>query len=72
MDADEDTRGFAALLGGDVVGFLHWYAGTAAAIACYAKVGFRPVGLMRQYGRDRHGRWHDGLLLDLLAVELVR
>lgn len=47
-------------------------AANAAAIACYAKVGFRPVGVMRQYSRDRFGEWRDGLLMDLLAVELVR
>jgi len=43
-----------------------------AAIACYRKVGFRPVGVMRKYQRDRLGEWQDGLLLDLLAEELVR
>jgi aminoglycoside 6'-N-acetyltransferase len=43
-----------------------------AAIACYRKVGFRPVGVMRRYSRDRFGAWKDGLLLDLLADELVR
>jgi aminoglycoside 6'-N-acetyltransferase len=42
------------------------------AIACYRKVGFRPVGVMRQYSRDLAGAWQDGLLLDLLAPELVR
>jgi aminoglycoside 6'-N-acetyltransferase len=42
------------------------------AIACYRKVGFRPVGVMRRYQRDRFGEWKDGLLLDLLADELVR
>jgi aminoglycoside 6'-N-acetyltransferase len=46
-------------------------ADNAAAIRCYTKVGFRPVGVMRQYERDAHG-WHDGLLMDLLAAELVR
>jgi aminoglycoside 6'-N-acetyltransferase len=46
-------------------------ADNAAAIRCYTKVGFRPVGIMRQYERDPHG-WHDGLLMDLLAAELVR
>jgi aminoglycoside 6'-N-acetyltransferase len=41
------------------------------AIRSYAAVGFRPVGLMRQYERDpRTGEWHDGLLMDLLADEL--
>ena len=43
------------------------------AIRCYTAVGFRPVGRMRQYERDpQTGRWHDGLLMDLLAGELVR
>jgi aminoglycoside 6'-N-acetyltransferase len=46
-------------------------ADNAAAIACYAAVGFRPVGVMRQYERDIDGdSWHDGLLMDLLAGEL--
>ncbi|MEU8541058.1 GNAT family protein [Streptomyces sp. NPDC048717] len=47
-------------------------AGNTAAIRCYAKVGFRPVGVMRQYEREANGTWHDGLLMDLLADELVR
>ncbi|CAN5260014.1 GNAT family protein [soil metagenome] len=47
-------------------------AANTVAIRCYGKVGFRPVGVLRQYSRDRHGRWHDGLLMDLLAAELVR
>ena len=42
------------------------------AIAAYAKIGFRPVGRMRQYQRLRDGRWVDALLMDLLAPELVR
>ncbi|MGC0365118.1 aminoglycoside 6'-N-acetyltransferase [Rhodococcus sp. 27YEA15] len=42
------------------------------AIACYRSVGFKDVGVMREYSRDRHGRWKDGLLMDLLARELVR
>jgi aminoglycoside 6'-N-acetyltransferase len=40
------------------------------AIAAYAKVGFKPVGIMRQYERSPDGTWHDGLLMDLLAEEL--
>ncbi len=44
----------------------------AAAIASYRKVGFRPVGTMRRYSRDDDGAYHDGLLMDLLAEELVR
>lgn len=45
-------------------------ADNAAAIRCYRKVGFRPVGIMRQYERGPDGSWHDGLLMDLLAEEL--
>jgi len=41
------------------------------AIACYAKAGFRPVGVMRRYERGIDGTWHDGLLMDLLAEELL-
>jgi len=42
------------------------------AIRCYAKVGFRPVGVMRRYELGPDGTWHDGLLMDLLAEDLVR
>jgi len=41
------------------------------AIRCYAKVGFRPVGVMRQYERGGDGRFHDGMLMDLLREELA-
>jgi aminoglycoside 6'-N-acetyltransferase len=41
------------------------------AIASYAKVGFRPVGIMRQYERHTDGLWHDGLLMDLLRDEFT-
>jgi aminoglycoside 6'-N-acetyltransferase len=42
-----------------------------AAIRAYEKVGFKPVGVMRQYERDVGGDgWHDGLLMELLADEL--
>ena len=46
-------------------------ADNAAAIQCYSKVGFRPVGIMRKYERGSDGTWHDGLLMDLLAEELA-
>ncbi|MFI5531088.1 GNAT family N-acetyltransferase [Kitasatospora sp. NPDC051853] len=46
-------------------------ADNEAAIRCYAKVGFRPVGVMRQYERGADGSWHDGLLMDLLADDLT-
>lgn len=42
------------------------------AIRCYARVGFRPVGLMRRYEQGPDGTFHDGLLMDLLADELER
>lgn len=42
-----------------------------AAIRCYTKVGFRPVGIVRQAERGPDGTWHDGLLMDLLAGELT-
>ena len=45
-------------------------ADNAAAIRAYEKVGFRPVGVMRDYERGPDGTWHDGLLMDLLAGEL--
>jgi aminoglycoside 6'-N-acetyltransferase len=45
-------------------------AENTAAIRAYAKVGFRAVGVMRRYERDTGGdRWHDGLLMELLAGE---
>ena len=40
------------------------------AIHAYERVGFRQVGIMRQYERGRDGTWHDGLLMDLLVGEL--
>jgi RimJ/RimL family protein N-acetyltransferase len=44
-----------------------------AAIRCYAAVGFKPVGVARQQEQDADGHgWHDALLMDLLADELVR
>ncbi|MEH1100030.1 GNAT family N-acetyltransferase [Micromonospora sp. CPCC 205561] len=46
-------------------------AANTAAVRAYAKVGFRPVGVLRRYERGEDGRWHDGLLMDLLADELV-
>jgi aminoglycoside 6'-N-acetyltransferase len=40
------------------------------AIRCYQKAGFRPVGVMRQYERGADGRFHDGLLMDLIRDDL--
>jgi aminoglycoside 6'-N-acetyltransferase len=46
-------------------------ADNAAAIRAYEKVGFRPVGIMRSYEQGPDGTFHDGLLMDLLAGELI-
>lgn len=45
-------------------------AHNARAIACYEGLGFRPVGIMRDYEQGPDGTFHDGLLMDLLAGEL--
>jgi aminoglycoside 6'-N-acetyltransferase len=47
-------------------------AENAAAIRAYEKVGFRAVGVMREYWRSSDGTWRDGLLMDLLAREFDR
>lgn len=39
-----------------------------AAIACYEKIGFRRVGVMRSAWRDPTGRWRDGLLMELVMM----
>jgi aminoglycoside 6'-N-acetyltransferase len=46
-------------------------ADNAAAIRAYEKVGFCPVGVMRSYERGPDGTWHDGLLMELIADELI-
>lgn len=46
-------------------------AHNSTAIACYASVGFRPVGIMRSYERGADGSFHDGLLMDMLVGELT-
>ena len=45
-------------------------ADNVRAIRTYEAVGFKPVGVMRQYERGRDGTFHDGLLMDMLAGEL--
>ncbi len=40
------------------------------AIRAYERVGFRRVGVMRQYEKGADGTFHDNLLLDMLAGEL--
>jgi aminoglycoside 6'-N-acetyltransferase len=80
------TRWQGRGLGAEAVGLLAMYlvhelghhrltidpaVANTAAIACYRKVGFRAVGVMRDYERDADGSYQDGLLMDLLAVELA-
>jgi aminoglycoside 6'-N-acetyltransferase len=45
-------------------------AANQQAIGCYTKVGFKPVGVMRGYERGADGRFHDGLLMDLIRDDL--
>lgn len=48
-------------------------AANEAAIRCYSSIGFRPVGILRQYENVHlDGHWKDGLMMDLIADELVR
>ncbi len=46
-------------------------AANERAIGVYASLGFKPVGVMREYERGPDGEWRDGLLMDLLADELT-
>jgi len=46
-------------------------AANRRAIRAYEKVGFRPVGVMREYERVPDGTWRDALLMDLLKREFV-
>lgn len=39
------------------------------AIRAYERVGFRRVGVMRQYERGPDGSWRDGLLMELLRKD---
>ncbi|MEV4620139.1 GNAT family protein [Asanoa sp. NPDC049573] len=46
-------------------------AANTAAIRVYERVGFRRVGVLRRYERGPDGTFHDGILLDLLAEDLI-
>ncbi len=44
-------------------------AHNAAAVASYAKAGFREVGVMRLAERDSDGKaWHDALMMELVVM----
>ncbi len=44
-------------------------ADNTAAIRAYERVGFRRVGILRNYERGPEGVWHHGLLMDVLQEE---
>jgi aminoglycoside 6'-N-acetyltransferase len=46
-------------------------AANKRAIRAYAKVGFKPAGVLRRSWRAPDGTWEDQLLMDLLAEELT-
>jgi len=46
-------------------------ADNARAIHVYEKLGFRRVGVLRRYERVEDGVWRDGLLMELVADDLV-
>jgi aminoglycoside 6'-N-acetyltransferase len=46
-------------------------AANERAIRAYAKVGFKPAGVLRRSWRAPDGTWEDQLLMDLLAEELT-
>ena len=46
-------------------------AANERAIRAYERVGFRRIGVMRDYERGADGDWHDNLLMDLLVGELT-
>ena len=85
IDIYLSRRGQGHGLGTEAVSLLAWFlceqrghhrltidpaAANHRAIRCYEKVGFRRVGVLRQYERGPDGRFHDGLLMDLLRPEL--
>jgi aminoglycoside 6'-N-acetyltransferase len=45
-------------------------ASNLRAIHAYERVGFRKVGVMRQYERGADGQWHDGVMMELLKEDV--
>ena len=41
------------------------------AVRAYHRVGFKTIGVAREYERGADGTWHDNLLMDMLADELT-
>ena len=46
-------------------------AANERAVAAYARVGFKPVGILRKAERAPDGHWRDSLLMDLLVDDLT-
>ncbi|HEX2382835.1 MAG TPA: GNAT family protein [Acidimicrobiales bacterium] len=46
-------------------------AANVRAIRCYEKLGYRPVGILRQNELGADGTFHDTWLMDLVAEDLV-
>jgi aminoglycoside 6'-N-acetyltransferase len=46
-------------------------AENARAVHVYEKLGFKRVGVLRQYERVEDGEWRDALLMELLADDFV-
>jgi len=44
--------------------------GNHGAIKTYKRVGFREIGVARNYERGQDGQWHDCLLMDLTKSDL--
>jgi aminoglycoside 6'-N-acetyltransferase len=42
------------------------------AVHVYEKIGFKPIGVAREYERGSDGRWHDNLLMDMLEADFRR
>ena len=45
-------------------------ADNSSAIRAYEKIGFKPIGIAREYEELTPGKWTDGLLMDLIARDL--
>ena len=80
VDPAAHRRGFAADAIATLTNYLFDHRGhhrlvidpaadNEAAIACYAKVGFKPVGILRSYERSPDGSWSDGLLMDMIHAD---
>ena len=46
-------------------------ADNRVAIGVYERVGFRTVGVMRQYEQTPDGNWRDGLLMEMLKQDFT-